>query len=354
MIEEIIVENFKCFRNRKELKLSQINIIIGEPEKGKSTIIHSVKLCMKSFLLDPIIRDLDFSIDEVKELLPDMDLSKRIHIHLRGNIELPFVYKPVKYDIDMSLSASDGTLSTGIEIEDAKITRSEMLQAMFSYIIKEYNYEKYSIKIEAHYLSHCVYNLKVVYPRITIMDKELFIILYQDIFPNLLKDRIRIVNPYQGVACYSINPIVDDPFTENYKVLLVDPQVKHNVSRLLSKIYGRDVVIDIRRIKNRDEYVVEDITTSRPISTMSTTFRNVLNIAIVIESTPKTGTVIIDDYDRMIPGSHMANITDILVKRCLERGVQLILTANTGLDVEKTVEKLREALPSEQLNIVML
>ncbi len=354
MIEEVLIENFKCFKDRKDLKFSQINIVKGESDKGKSTIVHAVKLCLKSFLLDPIIRDLDFSIDEVKELLPDLDLSKRIHIHLKGNIDLPFVHKPVKYDVDMSLSVSDGTLSTGIEIEDARITRSEMLQAMFSYIIKEYNYDKYSIKIEAHYLSHCVYNLKVVYPRITIMDKELFIILYQDIFPNLLKERIKIVNLYQGAACYSLNPVIEEPFIENYKILLVDPQVKHNVSKLLSKIYGRDIIIDVRRMRNRDEYVIEDIVTSRPISTMSSTFRNLLNMAIVIESTPRTGTVIVDDYDRMITGNDLQRITKVLVERCLEKDIQLILMVNNGLDVERTIENIREYVPKDLFNVIDL
>ncbi|NPA99817.1 MAG: hypothetical protein GXO10_00405 [Crenarchaeota archaeon] len=354
MIEEIVVENFKCFRNRKEVKLSQINIVKGDSDSGKSSLVHAVKLCLKSFLLDPVMKDLDYSIDDIRELLPDQDPSKRLHIHMRGNIDLPYVHKMAKYDIDMTLSVSDGTLSTGIEIEDAKITRSEMMQAMFSYIIKEYNYDKYSIKIEAHYLSHCVYNLKVVYPRLTIMDKELFIVLYQDILPNLLRENIKIVNIYQGIACYSVNPLIDEPYTEAYKILLVDPQVKYNVNKLLSKIYNRDIVIDIRRLKNRDEYVVEDIVTSRPVSAMSTTFRNLLNIVIAIESSPMLGTVIVDDYDRMIPGSKIVNITNILAERCLEKNVQLILTVSEGLDVDRMINNLSSSLSEDKLSIINL
>ncbi|NPA70546.1 MAG: hypothetical protein GXO26_07025 [Crenarchaeota archaeon] len=354
MIEEIVVENFKCFKNRKEVKFNQINIVKGDSDTGKSSLIHAVKLCLKSFLLDPIMKDLDYSIDDVRELLPDQDPSKRIHIHMRGSIDLPYVHKLAKYDIDMTLSVSDGTLSTGIEIEDAKITRSEMLQAMFSYVIKEYNYDKYSVKIEAHYLSHCVYNLKVVYPRITIMDKELFIILYQDIFPNLLKEHIKIVNIYQGVAYYSINPLIDEPYVETYKILLVDPQVKHNVNKVLSKIYNRDVIIDIRRMKNRDEYIVEDIVTGRPISTMSTTFRNVLNIVIALESSPRSGTVIVDDYDRMVTGIKMIDVTSVLAERCLERDVQLILMVRESYDVDKMIEHLRSSFPSDKISIITL
>ncbi len=353
MLEKIVIENFKCFKDKREFKFSKINLIYGKSGSGKSSIVHALKLCLKTFLLDPILREYDYAIDQVRELLPDNDISKRIHIYTRGTITLPYVNKNAIFDIDFSLSVSDGTLSTGIEIEDAKITRSEMLQAMFSYVIREYNYDKYSIKIEAHYLSHCVYNVRVVYPRITILDRELFIILYQEIFPNMLKESIKILTPYNNIAQYSIIPNIEDPNIETYKILLTDPCVKYRVSKILSEIFNREVIIDVRRIKNRDEYIIEDLSTSRPVSSLESSFRNILNICTLIENLRNNGTLIVDDYDSLMGDDLLTKVTTIIVKRALSRNIQLILTFRYRRNLDEVFSKLQD-LVKDGLEIIEL
>ncbi len=350
MLDKVVIENFKCFREKREFTFSKINLVHGKAGSGKSSIVHALKLCIKSFLLDPILKDPDYAVDEIRELLPDKDITKRLHIRLEGSILLPYVNKKAKYDIDLTLSVSDGTLSTGIEIEEAKITRSEMLQAMFSYIIKEYNYDKYTIKIEAHYLSHCVYNLKVVYPRITIMDRELFIVLYQEIFPNMLREYIKIITLLHNIAQYSILPTIDDPLLENYRILFSDPHVKCRVSKLLSEIYNREIVIDIRRLKNRDEYVIEDLSTGRPTSSYDSTFRSLLNICTSMESLREGGTLIIDDYDAMLSGDILNRATSIIVKRALERDIQLIITLRHSRNIENIVNSIGK----EDVNVICI
>ncbi|HEX8014877.1 MAG TPA: AAA family ATPase, partial [Flavobacterium sp.] len=50
-IEKINITNYKCFKNNFELKLSNgINIIVGDNEAGKSTILEAVHLALSGLL----------------------------------------------------------------------------------------------------------------------------------------------------------------------------------------------------------------------------------------------------------------------------------------------------------------
>ncbi len=50
-IDKIIIENFKCFKGQFPLKLNKgLNILVGDNETGKSTILEAIHLVLSGLL----------------------------------------------------------------------------------------------------------------------------------------------------------------------------------------------------------------------------------------------------------------------------------------------------------------
>ncbi len=339
VLTRLVIENFKCFKTKQELEFDKINIIYGPSGTGKSTIVHAIRLVLKTYLLDPPLREPDYSVSSIEEMLPDKDVDRKIRISLEGKLLLPYLQKDIRYDIALTLSISDGTLTTGVEIEDTKIPQSEMLQAMFSYVIREHTIGKYSIKFEAHYLTHSIYNVRVVYPRVTLFDKELFIVLYQDIFPRILENNIHIVGGARGQVDYSFKPMIENEYFRIVKKLFVDPHVKYLVSEDLSKVLGRRVLLDLRRLERSEEFVLEDLAIRLPVSSLGTSFVNLMHIFTELESLQPGGTLIVDDFDAYLSDDILERTCEVLVRRSIEKDIQLILIVRSRL-VYDSIQKI--------------
>ena len=58
MIEKIIIENFKCFEGRFELVLNdELNVIVGNNEAGKSTVLEAIHLALTGFFRGRTIKN---------------------------------------------------------------------------------------------------------------------------------------------------------------------------------------------------------------------------------------------------------------------------------------------------------
>jgi len=56
-IKEIIIENFKCFEGRFRLELNQeLNILVGDNETGKSTILEAIHLALSGWIYGKYLR----------------------------------------------------------------------------------------------------------------------------------------------------------------------------------------------------------------------------------------------------------------------------------------------------------
>ncbi len=347
MITRLVIENFKCFETRQEIRFPRFALIYGHAGSGKSTIVHAIKLLLKSYFLAPLIRDLDYSVHNIDEILPRKDVTKRTKLEMEGSLRIPYIKANLDFSIELSLSISDGVLSTGIRIGETSMPKAEMLQSMFAYVCKEYNEGRYSVKFEAHYLTHSVYNIKVVFPRITVIDKEEFIVLYQDIFPKILERNIKLVDTVRNIVDYSVRPGIDTKFTRSVIHILTDPQLKRRVSRALSEILNREILLDFRKVEARDEYVLEDIVLSLPLSVHETSLVSLLYMLVALESVSDGGTVIIDDFDSYLDSDLLERTVRSVSRRALERNLQLILMFRYRENLERAA-KTMEALLGER------
>jgi putative ATP-dependent endonuclease of OLD family len=74
MIKKIIIENFKCINGRFELDFNEgINILVGDNEAGKSTILEAIHLALSGIfrgrLIKGNINQYLFNYNIVKEYL---------------------------------------------------------------------------------------------------------------------------------------------------------------------------------------------------------------------------------------------------------------------------------------------
>ncbi len=347
------MQNFKCFENKREIRFSRFTFIHGRAGSGKSSITHAVRILTKTYMLTPIVRDLDFSVLNVEEILPKRDPTKRTRLELEGSLRVPYIKTDLLFDIELSLSISDGILSTGVRIGETTMPKAEMLQSMFSYVCKEYREGRYSVKLEAHYLTQSIFNIKAVYPRITVIDREEFVVLFQDTFPRLLERGIKVVDCVRNIVDYSIRPGLETKFTKMALNLLIDPQLKRRVSKLLTEVTGRDIILDFRKIENREEYVLENVVQALPLSAHETSLINLVYMFTAEESLPDRGTLIVDDFDSFLSDELLERTVSVLSKRALERELQLILLFRYRENLERA-QKVAERFCREDISVVEL
>lgn len=57
-IKELVIENFKCFKGKFRLPLNEgVNIIVGDNEAGKSTILEAIHLVLTGWLNGRYLRN---------------------------------------------------------------------------------------------------------------------------------------------------------------------------------------------------------------------------------------------------------------------------------------------------------
>ena len=95
-VERLIIQNFKCFRAFEIDFNEQLNIIVGNNEEGKSTILEALHLCLSGMLngkygLTDVCESLfnkeavDEYIDSLKTTFPQMPPTILIEAYLKGD-----------------------------------------------------------------------------------------------------------------------------------------------------------------------------------------------------------------------------------------------------------------------------
>ncbi len=331
MIRSLTIGNFKCFRDPQTLSLSKLNIIYGHACSGKSSIVHAIRLILKTFTSDPIVKDVDFSFDSVSDLLPDKDVTKVLHASIIGDVLIPYVRKPISYVADLRLSASEGLLSTGVEVESFKISVPEMLQAMFSYLVRDLRCGRYNVRFESHYLVHSLHNVKVVYPRVTVVDRETSAILYTEILPKIIEEHIAVAPEVRAARCYSCREGLLSSCCRVAERVFQRPELKDRISTLMTRIMGRSIKIDIRKTSAAGDYCVEDIVEGINVSMESSGVLQILNVVTELVSLPSCGTLVVDEIDQYLDRKLMERAAEVIVDECIARDIQLVATTSSEI-----------------------
>ena len=76
-IKKLVLQNYKSFKDRTEIKFNEgLNILVGDNEAGKSTILEALHLCLSGFLnIKPLKQDFHqylFNNETVDEYLTNL------------------------------------------------------------------------------------------------------------------------------------------------------------------------------------------------------------------------------------------------------------------------------------------
>ena len=83
-IEKIIIENFKCFQGKFDLTLnSGLNILVGDNEAGKTTILEAIHLALSGWIYGKYLRT------ELKQALFNNNIVKNYLESLKGSNKQP-------------------------------------------------------------------------------------------------------------------------------------------------------------------------------------------------------------------------------------------------------------------------
>lgn len=97
-IEKIKIKNFKCFKEVFELKLNKnVNIIVGENEAGKSTIIEAINLILSGWFKGRYIHN------ELNEYIFNKEIVKEYILSLKS--ETPLAPPSIKIEVFLSPDA---------------------------------------------------------------------------------------------------------------------------------------------------------------------------------------------------------------------------------------------------------
>lgn len=102
-IEKIKIKNFKCFQNWFEVEFKQgINIIVGNNEAGKSTLLEAIHLCLTGMLNGKYLRN---------ELSPYL-FNRKVEQDYLDQIAAGVAAVPPEIHIELYLGGDDAALET--------------------------------------------------------------------------------------------------------------------------------------------------------------------------------------------------------------------------------------------------
>lgn len=137
-IKEVVIENFKCFKGQFKLKLNEgFNILVGDNETGKSTILEAIHLVLSGWMngryLKNELTQYLFNNEVVEEYLTKINDKEK-----QNDAVLPFILIEVFIaGEDLPLFQGDGNSEGKKECcISLKIAFSDKYQSVYSELVK--------------------------------------------------------------------------------------------------------------------------------------------------------------------------------------------------------------------------
>lgn len=119
-IKKVNIENYKCFKGKFTLKLnSGLNILVGDNETGKSTILEAIHLALTGLLNGRYLKN------EITQHLFNKETVSEFVKNVKSGIDLPFIL------IELFIGGADFALFEGNGNEEKKIECCISLKILF-------------------------------------------------------------------------------------------------------------------------------------------------------------------------------------------------------------------------------
>jgi putative ATP-dependent endonuclease of OLD family len=250
-IKEIIIENFKCFEGRFPLEFNNgLNILVGDNEAGKSTILEAIHLALSGWIYGKYLRT------ELTQSLFNNKVIDNYLVSLKSDNPLPppYIFIELFFEIeDNSLKAifegngnSLKQKACGIQF---KISFNEKYQGEYS-ILLEHSDETSSLPIEYYDFSWSSFARDDRLTPKTIP------------FKSALIDSVN--NRYQNGSDVYISRIIRDLLSDEHKV-----KISQAHRKLRDSFSKDDVIIEVNEEIKQKEISNKKVELSVDLSTKS-------------------------------------------------------------------------------------
>lgn len=346
MLEQLKIENFRCFKSFELNQLGRVNLLVGENNCGKTSILEALKI----FYSGSIINELKNIIDYRSEYLledKEYDLTHLFYQHeitLNKHILLLGYSNNEKYQIDLSIIQLDNIESTN---DFLKMIRHESdvdtLKKIQEIILNHYTEQ--GIKSEDN----------SIYLDISSKGKLLD---YIDFLENkALKLKIEISNKVlktQFITPFSFTP---QKSLEIFNQVVLTPEedlvyqalqiIEPNIERIAPIGY------EIKNIHSRGGFFVrlKDTQKRIPIGSMGDGIWRMLGLSLALVSA-KDGVLLVDEIDTGLHYTALEDMWKLIWETSKKLNVQVFATTHNS-DCWKALEALtsREDVGEEDISI---
>ncbi len=165
-IEKLVLKNYKSFKERTVIEFNEtLNILVGDNEAGKSTILEAIHLCLSGILdgkyLKHDFHQYLFNYDVVEEYLTKIKMDKTVQLP-ELLIEVYFQNKDELAEFEGSLNSDHNSKAQGIRFE---IKLDNMYTDLYQDLLQSPD-EQRSIPIEYFHIEWQSFARKTVISRI--------------------------------------------------------------------------------------------------------------------------------------------------------------------------------------------
>lgn len=165
-IEKLVLKNYKSFKERTVIEFNEtLNILVGDNEAGKSTILEAIHLCLSGILdgkyLKHDFHQYLFNYDVVEEYLTKIKTDKTVQLP-ELLIEVYFQNKDELAEFEGSLNSDHNSKAQGIRFE---IKLDNMYTDLYQDLLQSPD-EQRSIPIEYFHIEWQSFARKTVISRI--------------------------------------------------------------------------------------------------------------------------------------------------------------------------------------------
>lgn len=262
-IEKIIIENFKCFEGRFSLDLnSGLNILVGDNETGKSTILEAIHLALSGWICGKYLRnELTQALFNNNVVANYLDKINRL-----GNIALPDILIELYFEMeDKALKAmfEGGKNSSGQKGAcgiQFRIAFNEKYKSEYELLIQQCHKDKddiISLPIEYYDFSWLAFSREDGITPKSIPLKSAFI--------DSTNTR------YQNGSDIYISRIVRDYLSDEHKI-----KISQAYRKLKDHFAGNDAIKAINLELNQNEISDKNVTLSVDLATKSAWEHNLI------------------------------------------------------------------------------
>jgi len=318
----IDVTSYRGITNFTIDDLADINIIVGENNCGKTSLLEAIQILNKPYDFGNIVM-VSRLRDKIRMLSPkytQSQYSSFMNIFNKSKEELMISLhcKILNKDIDLSLEG---------EVNDSLISESQLAELQ-------------RVGSGGKFIPAVDEEVRTFFGRLIVRGKLLLPVSSSE---NVMLNKYsRIIRSNNSKALAPINYLspIDHAVIDRFNEITRTKNLRENVIRILQSAFDTNIQ-DLRTVEDDDgrtlRMIEHRILGDMPLSTYGDGIKKVIALANAAASV-KDGILLVDEYETAIHPKAMDQVFRFLINVCKERNIQLFMTTHSAEALDKMLQ----------------